>query len=49
MGNILRVSRILQLILRAFRPVRNEENICQYCKRERAVTTYSLNAFLNQM
>ena len=27
----------------------NEENICQYCARQRAVTTLSLNACSNQM
>ena len=29
--------------------MRNEENICQYCMRPRAITTLSLNACLNQM
>ena len=29
--------------------MRNEENICQYCSRQRVVTTLSLNAFLNKM
>ena len=29
--------------------MRNEENICQYCTRQRAITTLSLNACLNQM
>ena len=28
--------------------MRNEENICQYCTRYRAITTLSLNACLNQ-
>ena len=55
MGNISRVSHILQLISRAFRRVkqqqnkRNEENICQYCTRQHVITTLSLNAFLNKM
>ena len=55
MGNIFRVSHILQLTSRAFRRVkqqqnmRNEENICQYCPRQRAITTLSLNAYLNKM
>ena len=46
MGNILRVSHILQLISQAFR---NEENICQYCTRQRGITTLPLNACLNKM
>ena len=29
--------------------MRNEENICQYCTRQRAITTLSLNACLNKM
>ena len=29
--------------------MRNEENICQYCTRQRAITTLSLNAYLNKM
>ena len=29
--------------------MRNEENICQYCARQRPITTLSLNAFLNKM
>ena len=29
--------------------MRNEENICQYCKRQRVITTLSLNACLNKM
>ena len=47
MRNIFRVSQILQLISRAFRQVkqlqnmRNEENICQYCTKQRAITTLS--------
>ena len=55
MGNIFRVSHILQLISRAFRRVwetqnmRNEGNICQYCTRERVITTLSFNACLNKM
>ena len=55
MGNIFWVSYILQFILRAFRRVkqqqnmRNEENICQYCTRQRAITILSLNACLNKM
>ena len=55
MGNTFRVSHILQLISRAFRRVeqhqniRNEENICQYCARQRAITTLSLNACLNKI
>ena len=28
--------------------MRNEENICQYCARQPAITTLSLNACLNQ-
>ena len=54
MGNIFRVSHIFQLISRAFRRVkqqnmRNEQNICQYCTRQRAITTWSLNACLNKI
>ena len=29
--------------------MKNEENICQYCTRQRAITTLSLNAYLNKM
>ena len=29
--------------------MRNEENICQYCNRQRAITTLSLNACFNKM
>ena len=29
--------------------MRNEENICQYCTRQHAISTLSLNACLNQM
>ena len=29
--------------------MRNEENICRYCTRQRAITTLSLNACWNQM
>ena len=29
--------------------MKNEENICQYCTRQRAITTLLLNACLNQM
>ena len=29
--------------------MRNEENICQYCTRQRAITTLSLNASWNGM
>ena len=29
--------------------MRNEENICQYCTRQRATTTLSLNACWDQM
>ena len=29
--------------------MRNEENINQYCTRQRAMTTLSLNACLNKM
>ena len=29
--------------------MRNEENICQYCTRQRAITTSSLNAYLDKM
>ena len=29
--------------------MRNDENICQYCTRQRAITTLSLNAYLNKM
>ena len=29
--------------------MRNEENICQYCTRQRVITTLSLNACLNKM
>ena len=29
--------------------MRNEENIRQYCARQRAITTLSLNAYLNKM
>ena len=46
MGNIFRVSHILQLITAN---MRNEKNICQYCTRQRAVTTLPLNACLNKM
>ena len=48
MANIFRVSHILQLISRAFRRVkqqqnmRNSENISQYCTISRAITTLSL-------
>ena len=42
MGNIFRVSHILQIM-------RNSENICQYCMRQRAITTLSLNAYLSKM
>ena len=51
MGNISRVSHILQLISRAFRQVkqqqnmRHEENICQYCTRKRVMTTLSSYLF----
>ena len=48
MGNVFVFSHILQLISRAFRRVtrsmRNEENIWQYCTRQHAITTLSLNA-----
>ena len=55
MENIFRVSQILQLISRAFRRVkqqqnmRNKANICQYCTSQSAITTLLLNACLNQM
>ena len=29
--------------------MKNEENICQYCTRQRAISTLSLNAYLNKM
>ena len=29
--------------------MKNEENICQYCTRQRAITTLSLNVYLNKM
>ena len=29
--------------------MRSEENICQYCTRQRVITTLSLNAYLNKM
>ena len=29
--------------------MRNEENICQYCTKQHAVTTSSLNVYLNEM
>ena len=29
--------------------MRNEENICQYCTKQRAITTLSSNAYLNEM
>ena len=29
--------------------MRNEENICQYCTSQRAITTLSLNVCLNKM
>ena len=29
--------------------MRNEENICQYCTGQRAITTLSLNAHWNEM
>ena len=29
--------------------MRDEENICQYCTRQRAITTLWLNAYLNKM
>ena len=29
--------------------MRNEGNICQYCTRQRTITTLLLNACLNQM
>ena len=29
--------------------MRNEKNICQYCTRQCAITTLSLNAYLNKM
>ena len=29
--------------------MRHEENICQYCTRQRAITTLSLNANLDKM
>ena len=29
--------------------MRNEENICQYFMKQRAITTLSLNACLNKM
>ena len=29
--------------------MRNEQNICQYCNRQRAITTLSLNACFNKM
>ena len=44
MGNIFRASHILQQ-----QNMRNKENICQYCTRQRAITTLSLNACLNKM
>ena len=44
MGNISRVSQILQQ-----QNMRNAENICQYCTRQRAITTLSLNAYLDKM
>ena len=55
MGNTFRVSHILQLISGAFRLVkqqqnmRNEENICRYCTRQRAIITLSLNTCLIKM
>ena len=53
MGNIFRVSHILQLIKQNIakqqQNMRNEENIYQYCTRQRALTTLSLNACLNKM
>ena len=42
MRKIFRVSHILQLM-------RNEEYVCQYCTRQRSITTLSLNAYLNKM
>ena len=29
--------------------MRSEENVCQYCTRQRVITTLSLNACLNKM
>ena len=29
--------------------MRHEENICLYCKRQRAITTLLLNTYLNKM
>ena len=29
--------------------MRNEENICEYCTRQRAITTLSFNAYSNKM
>ena len=29
--------------------MRDEENICQYCTRQRAITALLLNAYLNKM
>ena len=29
--------------------MRNEENICQYCTKQRVITTLSLNGSLNKM
>ena len=49
MRNILRVSHILQRIVTEQHNMRNEENICQYCTKQRAITTLSLNACLNKM
>ena len=55
MGNISRVSQILQLFSRTFRRVkeqknmRNEENTCKCRTRQRAITTLSLNAYLSKM
>ena len=54
MGNIFRVSHILQLISHTFamklqQNMRNSENICQYCSIQRAITTLSLKACLNKM
>ena len=42
MGNIFRVSHIFQKY--NSKNMRNEENICQYCTRQRAITTLSLIA-----
>ena len=36
-------------LLKEQQNMRNEKNICQYCTRQRAITTLSLNAYLNKM